>query len=66
MSRGQPQIVFRIDQELKDAIHAAARLNKRSVNSELLVTIERVYLPKRQAVLAEDLAVHPRSVSPDR
>lgn len=34
---------------MKDAIHAAARLNKRSVNSELLVAMERVYLPKRRA-----------------
>ena len=66
MSRGQPQIVFRIDQGLKDAIHAAARLNKRSVNSELLVTMERVYLPKRRGVPGEVPAEIVGSVSPDR
>lgn len=61
--RGQPQIVFRLDQELKDAVHEAARRNKRSVNSELLVTIEQAYLPKRWAGGSDTQAASPTPVS---
>jgi hypothetical protein len=66
MSRGDPQILLRVSQELKDAIHAAAKLNKRSVNSELLVSMERVYLPKRREETGERLVEHQGFVLPGR
>lgn len=66
MSRGDPQILLRVSQQLKDAIHAAAQLNKRSVNSELLVSMERVYLPKRREATGATLAENSGFVSPVR
>lgn len=66
MSRGDPQILLRVSQELKNAIHAAAKLNKRSVNSELLVAMERTYLPKRRDALDERPVERLASALPDR
>ncbi len=36
-------IILRIPPELKKAIQAEAQINRRSVNSELLIALEKVY-----------------------
>lgn len=40
MTRRDPQINFRLPQELKDQLHDLAIKNKRSVNAEMLAAIE--------------------------
>ena len=40
MSRQDPQINFRLPQELKDQLHELAAKNKRSVNAEMVAAIE--------------------------
>lgn len=40
MARQDPQINFRLPQELKDQLHDLAAKNKRSVNAEMVAAIE--------------------------
>lgn len=40
MSRQDPQINFRLPQDLKDQLHEMAARNKRSVNAEMVAAIE--------------------------
>jgi len=57
MSRQDPQINFRLPQDLKDQLHALAAKNKRSVNAEMVAAIEL-------AIKLNDLAAYVKENQP--
>ncbi len=48
MARSDNQIFIRVSSELRDAIQAAAKYNRRSINSELIFTLEKLYMSQNQ------------------
>lgn len=46
MARTDPQVNFRLPQELKDRLEQSAKENGRSVTSELVIRLEQSYHPK--------------------
>lgn len=52
----QVQVNFRMPADLRDRIKVAAQANNRSMNAEIVATLEREYPPERFKEIVEELA----------
>ncbi|MCB6184293.1 Arc family DNA-binding protein [Leeia sp. TBRC 13508] len=55
MTREDPQFKLRVPQGLRDAIEKSAKLNKRSMNAEIIARVEQSFSTKQATGLDGDI-----------